>query len=114
MYPRLEAPFAIRRAKSLKAIEAQLPDHFVFADLKNGRQELGSNDLYKVGTVANSLRDAKQPDGRRGCSSKGTARARITEFVKKDPYFEVAFEIFRTRGGKERASEALMYSAAND
>ena len=117
MYPRLEAPFAIVEAKSLKATEAALAgDHLVFcATAKSGAKEPAAGDLYRIGTVAKLIETMKQPDGSARVFLQGTERARITGFVKTDPFFEVALEEFpEPAAEKNERLEALMYSAANE
>ena len=117
MYPRLEAPFAIVEAKSLKAIEAAGGgDHLVFCvTAKTAAKDPGANDLYKIGTVAKVVETMRQPDGSARAFLQGIERARITAFARTAPYFEVAFE---TRPAPEAVKnerlEALMYSAVSE
>nr|WP_217909626.1 endopeptidase La [Desulfosediminicola flagellatus] len=50
-------------------------------------------DLYDVGMVCMVMRTLKMPDGRLKVLVQAMSKARITEFTKTDPSYEVAIEV---------------------
>ena len=75
-------------------------------------EDPGADDLYPVGTVAMIMRMLKMPDGRVKILVQGVSRARVEEFTRRDPYFEVKIAEVGEREGEGQGleSEALVRS----
>jgi ATP-dependent Lon protease len=88
-------PLFVGRDMSTKAIEAALAGNRIIMltaqrslDIENPTPQ----DLYSVGTVGIVTRMLKLPDERIKILVQGVGKAKICEFVKTEPYFEVRIE----------------------
>lgn len=91
VYPFMILPLFVGRDKSIRAVEEALGrDRLILlvaqrnAEVEEPRPE----EIYAVGTVAMVMRVLKMPDGRVKILVQGLARAEITDFLRKEPYFE--------------------------
>lgn len=117
VYPRLSAPFVIVEPKSLKALDAaMLSERMVLCvSQKNESKNPTVKDFYDVGTLAKLVETMRQPDGSHRVFIEGQMRVKITDFLKNDSYFEVAYEEYpEPETVKNEQVEALMYSAVNE
>jgi ATP-dependent Lon protease len=91
-------PLYIGREKSLAALEAaQETRHQVFLVVQRdqGHDLPGPEDLFRVGTIAQVVRQLKMPDGRQKILVQGLAKAKIAEFLGEEPYFKVRVDLLR-------------------
>ena len=89
-------PLFVGRDKSIKAIEECVEfDRYVFltAQKDSEIEKPKEDDLYDIGTIGRVQKMIKMPDGRIKALVQGIAKARITAFAQKRPYFKVEVEI---------------------
>ncbi|MFQ5839236.1 MAG: endopeptidase La [Candidatus Methylomirabilales bacterium] len=91
VYPFMILPLFVGREKSMRAVDEALSrDRLILlvAQRDAEAEDPGPDEIYPVGTVAMIMRMLKMPDGRVKILVQGLGRARIEEFVQKEPYFE--------------------------
>ncbi|MDR2422314.1 MAG: endopeptidase La [Deltaproteobacteria bacterium] len=89
-------PLYIGRDVSMAAVEAALAGskQLVIAAQKILHQDNPDpDDLYKIGAVAQILRQSRLPDGRLKILVQGLAKARVVEVLARDPYIKVGLEV---------------------
>lgn len=96
VYPFMILPLFVGRETSIKAVEEALNNTdrlILLASQKDITAETPSpSEIYEMGTVAMIMRMRKLPDGRIKILIQGLAKARITEFVATEPYYQVKTE----------------------
>jgi ATP-dependent Lon protease len=91
VYPFMILPLFVGREKSIRAVDESLNrDRLILlvAQKDAEAEDPGPEGIYPVGTAAMIMRMLKMPDGRVKILVQGLARARILEFIRKEPYFE--------------------------
>ncbi|MDR1546247.1 MAG: endopeptidase La [Deltaproteobacteria bacterium] len=107
-------PLFIGRDISVAAVEAaQNGDKqlLVLAQKDRLKDLPGPDDLYRVGTVAQLLRQLRMPDGRLKILVQGLAKARVVSFVSREPFLRAAIEPLQDLPAPPKPSvelEALM------
>lgn len=92
IFPYMIIPLFVGREMSIKAIEEALAGNkmiILVAQKDTNIENPEEKDLYQVGTVGMIMRMVKLPDGRIKILVQGLSKARITNFVQKDPYYIV-------------------------
>ena len=92
IFPYMILPLFVGREKSIRAVDESLTrDRLILlvAQKDAEAEEPNSEEIFSLGTVALVMRILKMPDGRIKVLVQGMGRARIEEFLKKEPYFEV-------------------------
>ena len=95
VFPYMILPLFVAREASVSAVEAALNrDQLVFLTAQYDPEvDLpGPDDMYQVGAVGMIMRQLKLPDGRLKVLVQGLTRARIKNWVREQPYFEVSME----------------------
>lgn len=113
VFPYMIIPLFVGRDSSIMSVEDSLTrsDRLIFlASQKDISEEHPSPEtIYNVGTVAMIMRMRKLPDGRIKILTQGLCKARIDEFVKSKPNFEVKITpIQDVAAGEQREHEALL------
>jgi len=116
VFPNMVLPLFVGRETSVLAIEAALAqDRLLFLATQKDQtiEEPDPEDIYGMGTVSLILRMLKLPDGRLKILVQGKAKARIREFLRERPYFQVALEVVQETpvGDISPEAEALMRNA---
>jgi ATP-dependent Lon protease len=116
VFPNMVLPLFVGRETSVQAIEAALAqDRLLFLATQKDQtiEEPDPDDIYGMGTVSLILRMLKLPDGRLKILVQGKAKARIHEFLRERPYFQVALEVVPETpvGEISPEAEALMRNA---
>jgi len=91
LFPGVVVPITVGRDRSLALVkEAYESDKTIgVVSQKNEDDENpDTNDLFKVGTVAQILKLIKMPDGSKSIVIQGKTTFEIDEFIQKDPYFK--------------------------
>jgi ATP-dependent Lon protease len=113
VFPYMALPLFVGRPGSISAVDDALASNRMLmmttqrdADLEDPSPE----DLYEMGTVGMIIRMLKLPDGRVKILVQGLAKARIKNFLQRDPYFRVEIEPIKERPEPELSVEveALM------
>lgn len=96
VFPAMMVNLDVGRERSVAALEqAMLADRKILlvAQRDDEKEEIGQEDLYEVGTVAEVRRSMKMPDGSVRILVEGLSRATITECHSLEKYAEaIAFE----------------------
>jgi len=95
LFPGAIAPIAIARAKSVAAAQQALREQRpigIVLQRSPETDEPGSDDLYKVATIANIVRYITAPDGTHHIVCQGVQRARILDFLPGTPFLAARFQ----------------------
>ncbi|HIC87696.1 MAG TPA: hypothetical protein EYP03_05795 [Aquificae bacterium] len=90
VFPLMIAPLYVGRDFSLKAVEEALSKDkliLLVPQLDKEKDNIKSEDLNKIGTVAIILKAMKLPDGRMKLLVQGLERAQIEKILQERPYF---------------------------
>ncbi|MEW6408830.1 MAG: endopeptidase La [Nitrospirota bacterium] len=95
IFPYMIIPLFVGREMSIRAIDEALSGNRMI--LMSSQRDLnvenpGPGELYKIGTVGVIMRMLKLPDGRIKILVQGLAKARIVNFVQKEPFYMVEIE----------------------
>ncbi|MDP6344287.1 MAG: endopeptidase La [Alphaproteobacteria bacterium] len=116
VFPHMIVPLFVGREKSVRALEDVMQDdkQILLVTQKNaGQDDPGTDDIYRVGTIASVLQLLKLPDGTVKVLVEGSARARIAAFTQNEQFFEAHGEAVDEpdEGGED--VEALCRSVAS-
>jgi len=106
-------PLFVGREKSIRAVEeAVAKDRFLLVATQKdpGIENPKPEEIYSVGTVSRIIRVLKLPDGRLKILIQGTAKAKITEYVRHRSFYRVRIETIEDKPTEEISLEieALM------
>ena len=88
-------PLFVGRDKSVRALEDVMNDdkQILLVTQKNASQDdPGTEDIYRMGTIATVLQLLKLPDGTVKVLVEGSRRAKIVQFTDKEAFFEAEAE----------------------
>ena len=112
VFPHMIVPF-VGREKSVRALEDVMKDDkqiLLVAQKDAGMDDPTPDDIYRVGTIGTVLQLLKLPDGTVKVLVEGGARARITEFIDSDDFFQADGLIIEEDAGDTAELEALARS----
>src|SRR4030066_897835 len=92
IFPHAAVPIALKREKSVKALEEALAvDKLLFLVMQKRKEvdDPTTGDLFDVGTICKVTTVQRMPDGVINIIVEGTTRAKATEHIRIDPFFEV-------------------------
>lgn len=95
IFPFMIVPLFVGREKSIAAVDMALSrDRLIMLSTQRDltKEEPLKEDIYQIGTVCMIMRMLKLPDGRVKILVQGLSRAKIKEFIKESPAFEVSIE----------------------
>lgn len=113
VFPGMIVPLFVGRDKSIKALEevADTEKKILLATQKDATQDSPSSDnIYRVGVLANILQLLKLPDGTIKVLVEGVERVRITAFIDDENYFAAITEQIEETEGEANEVEALVRS----
>ncbi|WP_352420174.1 endopeptidase La [Proteiniborus sp.] len=113
IFPYMVVHFDVGRDKSINALEeAMVNDSLIFltAQKEADIDVPSTDDFYHVGTVCKIKQLLKLPGDNIRVLVEGINRAKVTEIIMEEPYFEVAIEelIYNEEIIKDKKIEALM------
>ncbi|MBO8155909.1 MAG: endopeptidase La [Bacillaceae bacterium] len=111
VYPSMVLHLDVGREKSVNALEEAMVDdnHILLAAQKEvGIDEPKTDDIYRVGTVANVKQMLKLPNGTIRVLVEGLYRAEIIEYLDEEQYFHVRIAKLEEVRGDHLEEEALM------
>jgi ATP-dependent Lon protease len=88
-------PLFVGREASISAVEAALAkDRLIFIATQKDQtiDDPSPDDIFTVGTVAMIMRMVKLPDGRLKVLIQGLAKAKVVDFLQRDPMYVVKLE----------------------
>jgi ATP-dependent Lon protease len=117
VFPHMVVPLFVGRDKSVRALETVMNDDkqiLLASQVDHAQEDPQSDDIYRVGVLANVLQLLKLPDGTVKVLVEGHRRVRITEFTREDGYFEATVAEISDDAGAEDEVSALMRSVQNE
>lgn len=96
VFPHIIAPVIAARSKSVKALQAAAEADrpiILVTQRSPTTDEIGAQDLYEVGTVANILQLVSLPDGAVKALIEGQQRARIVRFLPQEDSLTVQAQL---------------------
>jgi ATP-dependent Lon protease len=114
VYPFMILPLFVGRESSIQAVESAIENTdrlIVLASQKDIQAEAPHpNEIFDIGTVAMIMRMRKLPDGRVKILVQGLSKARIINYEKTQPFFEVKISKIENReiNQVDLTTEALM------
>lgn len=100
-FPSVMMSLYVGRAQSVQAVEAAMQKDkliFIVAQQSQETDEPSSDDLCRIGVVANIVRTLKLADGRYKVLLQGLIRARVLRFMGADRYLKARIESLLQRG----------------
>ncbi|MBF0528448.1 MAG: endopeptidase La [Deltaproteobacteria bacterium] len=88
-------PLFVGRQASVTAVETAMAGSrllLIATQKDQGRDDPAPEDIFDIGTVAMIMRMVKMPDNRLKILIQGLAKAKITEFIQRDPMYSVRLE----------------------
>jgi len=113
VFPHMVLHLDVGRERSIKALEkAMVSDNrILLVAQKEARvDEPETEDLFRVGTVAEIKQMIKLPGGTLRVLVEGLSRARIDRFLASEPYFEVEISVIQEDETRTAEIEAMMRS----
>ncbi len=117
VFPHMIVPLFVGRDKSVRALEAVMGEdrQILLVAQKDHKQENpGTDDIYRVGVLANVLQLLKLPDGTVKVLIEGQDRVRIDELHDGEAYFEALATRMPTELGDEKALKGVMRAVQNE
>ncbi|MCC1480838.1 endopeptidase La [Roseibaca sp. Y0-43] len=117
VFPHMVVPLFVGRDKSVRALETVMNDDkqiLLASQIDHAQEDPQSDDIYRVGVLANVLQLLKLPDGTVKVLVEGHRRVRITEFTREEGYFEAQVAEMSDDTGPEDEVRALMRSVQNE
>lgn len=114
VFPYMIIHLDVGREKSISALEdAMVRDRLILlATQKDAQTDKPSpDDIYAVGTIAEIKQLLKLPGGTIRVLVEGVSRAKISEYVQEEPFYQVKVEEFIDVGEKSSEVEALTRSS---
>ncbi|WP_139490222.1 endopeptidase La [Brevibacillus dissolubilis] len=111
VYPSMVLHLDVGREKSIKALErAMVDDNKILLATQEEVQieEPGTEQIYRVGTVARVKQMLKLPNGTIRVLVEGLQRAKIEDYVQEDDFFLVTITYLEETKVDENEVEALM------
>jgi ATP-dependent Lon protease len=93
IFPFMIVPLYVSRDKSIKAVDSALAENrmiLLLAQKDQEKEDPGSDDLYRMGTVAVIMRMLKLPDGRIRVLVQGMSRAIVENYLQSSPFFQAS------------------------
>ena len=109
-------PLFVGRDKSVRALENVMKEDkqiLLVAQKDAGLDDPTPDDIHRVGTVGTVLQLLKLPDGTVKVLVEGGPRARITEFIDSEDFFQAEALIIEEDSGDTTEMEALARSVIN-
>ena len=117
VFPHMIVPLFVGREKSVRALEAVMAEDkqiLLISQKDHAQEDPGSDDIYRVGVLANVLQLLKLPDGTVKVLVEGRSRVEITDFIENDAFFEVETKALPDQTGDADAVKALMRSVQGE
>ena len=114
VFPKIVQPLGVGREKSVAAINAAMNEekHYIILAAQKDAEvdDVTSEQIYGVATVAEIVRLLRIPDGSAQIIVQGLQRVRITGYTPESRYFRVTFQPMVDHVGEPVEQEALLRS----
>lgn len=91
VFPHMVIPLFVGRAKSIKALETAMEagkSIVLVAQKSAAKDEPATDDIYRIGSIANILQMLKLPDGTVKVLVEGTQRAKVLRVLDEKSHFD--------------------------
>ena len=95
VFPHMVIPLFVGRTKSIKALETAMEagkSIVLVAQKSAAKDEPATEDMYRIGSIANILQMLKLPDGTVKVLVEGTQRARVLHVVDENSHFDAEIQ----------------------
>ena len=113
VFPHMVVPLFVGRPKSVRALEDVMADDkqiLLLTQKDASDDDPGTDDMYEIGAVATVLQLLKLPDGTVKVLVEGVRRARVTEWVQNDEFFQAKMSVLEDDESGEAEINALKRS----
>ena len=89
VYPLSAVPLRVSQPRSIKLIDDTVLSKAaigLIASKNNDKEEPGTEDIHRIGTLATIVRHFKAPDGVVNMIVQGSERFQVVEYLQEDPY----------------------------
>ncbi len=110
VFPHMVIPLFVGRAKSIKALELAMESGraiVLVAQKAASKDDPGTDDLFKIGSMANVLQMLKLPDGTVKVLVEGISRVTVLYVEDVDSHFVAEVEVIASEEGEGSESEAM-------
>lgn len=116
VFPHMVIPLFVGRAKSIKALESAMEagkSIVLVAQKTAAKDEPATDDLYRVGSIANILQMLKLPDGTVKVLVEGTQRAKILRVMDEKSHFDADIDPVPVDDNLGNEAEAMRRALIN-
>jgi ATP-dependent Lon protease len=95
VFPHMVIPLFVGRTKSIKALESAMEagkSIVLVAQKSAAKDEPATEDMYRIGSIANILQMLKLPDGTVKVLVEGTQRAKVLHVVDEKSHFDAEIQ----------------------
>ena len=117
VFPHMIVPLFVGRDKSVRALEEVMRDDkqiLLSSQQDPSEEDPGTDGIFRMGVLANVLQLLKLPDGTVKVLVEGRQRARITEFLENENFFEAHAELVDETPGDAETVSALSGSISEE
>ncbi|MBU0689762.1 MAG: endopeptidase La [Gammaproteobacteria bacterium] len=110
VFPHMVIPLFVGRAKSIKALEAAMEagkSIVLVAQKSAAKDEPATEDIYRIGSIANILQMLKLPDGTVKVLVEGTQRARVIDVFDDKSHLDASIEAIPVDEHPDSEAEAM-------
>jgi ATP-dependent Lon protease len=110
VFPHMVIPLFVGRAKSIKALEAAMEagkSIVLVAQKSAAKDEPATEDIYRIGSIANILQMLKLPDGTVKVLVEGTQRARVIDVFDDKSHLDATIEAIPLDEHPDSEAEAM-------
>jgi ATP-dependent Lon protease len=110
VFPHMVIPLFVGRAKSIKALEAAMEagkSIVLVAQKSAAKDEPATEDIYRIGSIANILQMLKLPDGTVKVLVEGTQRARVVDVFDDKAHLDATIEMIPVDERPDSEAEAM-------
>jgi ATP-dependent Lon protease len=110
VFPHMVIPLFVGRAKSIKALEAAMEagkSIVLVAQKSAAKDEPATEDIYRIGSIANILQMLKLPDGTVKVLVEGTQRARVIDVFDDKSHLDATIEAIPVDDHPDSEAEAM-------
>jgi len=116
VFPHMVIPLFVGRAKSIKALESAMEagkSIVLVAQKSASKDEPSTDDLYRIGSIANILQMLKLPDGTVKVLVEGTQRAKVLRVLDEKTHFDADIEPVPVDDSLGNEAEAMRRALIN-
>ena len=116
VFPHMVIPLFVGRAKSIKALESAMEagkNIVLVAQKSAAKDEPATDDIYRIGSIANILQMLKLPDGTVKVLVEGTQRAKVLRVVDEKTHFDVEIAVVPASEDIGHEAEAMRRALIN-